>query len=165
MLWRMLSTAGMAEYTIGMKRRLTSAHPSARPHDEDNNDEENDDDDVPLRPASGASSRSRRGNPHPATKRRKKGDGGHAPPTPPPPPAQTKQAPVQRLPFGSPDSFDLKWVDFRLDVLAAKRARFGENWQKVERAEKRWEDGRSETCEYSSDNAESISGSEYSDEE
>lgn len=102
----------------------------------DNNDKENDDDDVPLRPASGARSRSRRGDPHLATTRRKKGDGGHAPPTPPPPPAETKEAPVQPLPFGSPDSPHLKWVNCRLDVLTAQQARFGESWEKVKRAEK-----------------------------
>lgn len=164
MLWRMLSTAGMAEYKTGMKRRLTAATASAGSYDDD---DDNDDDDAPGRPSSGPQSRGGRDNPRTAPKRRKNGDGGYgtgAPPTAPPPPADTKQhpvAPVEHVLFGSPDSFDLKWVDFRLDVLAAERERYGENWQLAERAEKGWMNG----CEYSSDNGESSYGSEYSDQE
>lgn len=148
MLWRMLSTASMAEGTSVKKRRFAE---SAAAGPDDNDDDANDGD---TRRSSRAGSRSGRGTPRAPSKRRKKGDGGDAPdaapmaPPPPPPPGDA----VEQLPYGAPDSFDLKWVDFRLNVLAAERQRWGGY------------DWHGEECVYSSDYAESSYGSEYSDE-
>lgn len=156
MLWRMISAAGMIEGTIAKKRRFADSA-AAGPDDDDDNADGGD-----LRRTSRAGSRSDRGTPRAPPKRRKQGDGyvpGAAPtrPVPARPPPQVDA--VERLPYGAPDSFDLKWINFRLEVLAAERQRWGELWT----WEKECPDSSGEEDEYCSDYAESWCASEYSD--
>lgn len=107
-LWRMLATAGMAEPGGARKRRLGGA--------EDDADADDDD-------AGSARGTPRGGQKHGAKRRKKE-----MPPPPPPPPKQDA-APKQNAAL---DSFDLKWVDFRLGVLAAER--------------REWQDAYSSDC-------------------
>lgn len=120
MLWRMLAAAGMAEAAGVRKRRLAAGDGDADDDDED-----------------GGRRNSARGTPRGGGgKRRKKTE------LPPPPPPKEGNGGTAASGGGGGgggagdpgaagplDSFDLKWVDFRLGVVAAERTGWGEMWE------------------------------------
>lgn len=130
MLWRMLAAASMTEVSAVRKRRLAAGA---------DGDGDGDDD--------GARRNSARGTPRGGGKRRKKTEL----PSPTPPLPQGGNTVTGGGGGGPLDSFDLKWVDFRLGVVAAERGGWGEMWEGSgsdcgESCGSEWSDGGGEEC-------------------